>query len=112
MPEFILEDSGTVDGTAFADLSPFVQGYIEALFFTEEAPGIGTEEWLTPEYQERQREGQADGSMPGDVGFGDRRADRREGVGRDFIRHGRQSGAGHVELRHVIAGGLDGGEHG
>jgi hypothetical protein len=35
MPEFILDKGSTADAKGFSDLSSFVQGYIEAMFFTE-----------------------------------------------------------------------------
>lgn len=71
MPEFILDNDGDVKGTEFADLDSFTQGYIEAMFFTEEAPGITIEEFKTPEYQEEMKEGRTDGCIPGECGFGD-----------------------------------------
>jgi len=81
MPEFILETAGRVPiagadhiqgaTLAFDNLDEFTRGYIEALFFTSECPGVDTEEFLTAEHQEAMREGQADGVLPGDVGFAD-----------------------------------------
>jgi hypothetical protein len=75
MPQFILESGGTVDvggaPLAFHNLDQFTQGYIEALFFTEEAPGVDTAEFQTSDYQARMEEGQADGRIPGDLGFAD-----------------------------------------
>jgi len=48
----------------FSKIDRFTQGYIEALFFTEEASGVTTEEWqATDEHDE--------GSIPGDVGIED-----------------------------------------
>lgn len=95
MPEFQLESAGTVlvqgfidpagviragnsDGTrsaggavlGFADLDEFTQGYIEALFFTDNEPGMTREQRELPEWQERIREGQAH-EIPGDFGFDD-----------------------------------------
>ena len=66
MPQFHLIDR---DAATFADLPLFVQGYVEAMFWTEDAPGVDTEEFLTDEYQEAMAEGQCDGTIPGDVGF-------------------------------------------
>lgn len=71
MPEFIADTDGTVNGMEWDDLSPFVQGYFEAMLFTNVADGISMVEWEEPENQEAIREGQADGSIPGDSGFGD-----------------------------------------
>lgn len=68
MPEFKLIDR---NAATFADLPLFVQGYVEAMFFTEEAPGVDTEEFLTDEYQADMTEGRTDGTIPGDVGFTD-----------------------------------------
>jgi hypothetical protein len=49
-----------------------VQGYIEALFFTESAASCYTmENWNSEETQEAVREGQADGNLPSDAGFTD-----------------------------------------
>lgn len=71
MPEFHLETSGVIvmHKPAFAylqwsDLDAFAQGYIEALFFTSEAPGVSTDEWQATEEH-------AEGSIPCDVGFSD-----------------------------------------
>ncbi len=74
MPEFILDTSGQVPPPAvplmwphplkWRDLSSFAQGYVEALFFTESAPGVTTDEWQAAEDHD-------EGSIPGDVGFSD-----------------------------------------
>jgi hypothetical protein len=76
MAEFVLDTNGTVplhgrrahlnpaEFTAWDDLDSFTQGYIEALFFTSEAPGVTTEEWQATEDH-------PEGSIPGDVGFSD-----------------------------------------
>lgn len=81
MPEFILDTSGAVEGfapafediaagrgesVAWHDLSPFVQGYIEALFFTNEGdgtPGEGDEFGLWREVEP--------GLWSADFGFSD-----------------------------------------
>jgi hypothetical protein len=68
MPEFQLEGASEPD---FRALDSFTQGYIEALFFTSEGPGVSTREFKTKVYQKRLEEGQADGQLPGDVGFPD-----------------------------------------
>lgn len=73
MPEFILDTSGKATtlgpfGKPYAvkwrDLDWFTQGYIEALFFTENAPGVSTEEWQATEEH-------VEGTIPDDVGFSD-----------------------------------------
>lgn len=70
MPEFIADTDGSVIGNQWSDLSPFLQGYIEAMLFTETS-AIAMVEWEEPESQERIREGTADGTIPHDAGFGD-----------------------------------------
>ena len=62
MAEYILDTSGAEK--EFTALDAFTQAYIEALFWTEEAPGVSTEEWNATEDH-------AEGSIPGDVGFAD-----------------------------------------
>lgn len=71
MPQFVMDQEGTVSGNRFEDLSPFLQGYIECMLFTNCASGISMVEWDEPENQEAVTEGQADGSIPTDSGFGD-----------------------------------------
>lgn len=71
MPEFIADTNGTVSGKDWNDLDSFTQGYIEAVLFTNVASGISMVEWNDPENQEAIREGQADGDIPEDSGFGD-----------------------------------------
>ncbi|WP_191569156.1 hypothetical protein [Paracoccus yeei] len=67
MPEFILEGR---DHAARAE-SPFVLGFIEAMFFTECSPAYMSDEWVSDECREAQEQGQADGTLPGDVGYCD-----------------------------------------
>ena len=67
MPEFILEGR---DHAARAE-SPFVLGFIEAMFFTESSPAFMSDEWLSDECKEAQKQGQADGTLAGDVGYCD-----------------------------------------
>ena len=67
MPEFIMEGR---DHAARAE-SPFVLGFIEAMFFTECSPAYMSDEWLSDECKEAQEQGQADGTLPGDVGYCD-----------------------------------------
>jgi hypothetical protein len=84
MPEFILDTSGSVRETRdnpprfypspclWADLDAFTQGYIEALFFTENEPG--TDRLTRLADLERWREGVERGEhkdIPGDAGFSD-----------------------------------------
>lgn len=67
MPQFILEGR---DNAARAE-SAFVLGFIEAMFFTEGSPAFHAHEWFSDECKEAQEEGQADGTLPGDVGYDD-----------------------------------------
>ena len=67
MPKFILIDKPEAEQTE----SAFTFGFIEALFFTETSPAYDSAEWLSPECQEAQEAGQADGTLPGDVGYTD-----------------------------------------
>lgn len=71
MPVFEMNKEGTVNGQEFEDLSPFLQGYIECMLFTNCCTAISMVEWEEPENQESVREGQADGCIPTDAGFGD-----------------------------------------
>ena len=71
MPQFELDESGTVEGLEFADLPAFVQGYIEAMFFTNDAGSVSMVNWNDAEVQEDLREGCLDGELPGDAGFSD-----------------------------------------
>lgn len=61
MPKFIMEGKNEPD---FQALDDFTQAYIEAMFWTSEAPGVTTEEWQATEDHN-------EGSIPGDVGFCD-----------------------------------------
>lgn len=49
----------------FRALDAFTQAYIEAMFWTSNAPSISTEEWQAAEFEP------FEGSIPGDVGFSD-----------------------------------------
>jgi hypothetical protein len=71
MPEFIADTDGTVNGITWEDLSPFTQGYIECILFTNTCSGISMTEWDEPENVEAVEEGTADGSIPEDSAFGD-----------------------------------------
>lgn len=89
MPEFILDTSGEVKTdmlfpetirertfTTWRDLDSFTQGYIEALFFTENEPGTTRADRVTTRGTVRRtweigaREGRHK-DMPGDYGFAD-----------------------------------------
>lgn len=67
MPEFVMEGR---EVAARAE-SPFVLGFIEAMFFTECSPAYSSDEWFSDECKEDQEEGRADGTLPGDVGYSD-----------------------------------------
>jgi hypothetical protein len=71
MPEFIMDREGVVNGMTFDDLSDIFQGYIECVLFTETCSGISMVDWHDEANQERVREGEADGSIPTDSGWGD-----------------------------------------
>jgi hypothetical protein len=80
MPEFILDTSGkaykpvsetSLEAVYWTDLDAFTQGYIEALFFTESSPAFDSDEWHSAKCRKAQEDGQADGTLPGDVGFSD-----------------------------------------
>ncbi len=93
MPEFQMNGK---ELPAFASLSPFAQGYIEALFFTESCASLYTiENWQEDETQEALREGQADGCLPSDSGFSDLHPDALEAIKRDC-------GAFHVNARDLL----------
>lgn len=76
MPEFILEGR---DHAARAE-SHFVLGFIEAMFFTECSPAYMSDEWLSDECREAQEQGQADGTLPGDVGYCDLHQDSLKAI--------------------------------
>lgn len=61
MPEYILP---VLDRKAFQKLDGFTQGYITALFFTENDPTVCAEDW-TPDSE------MPEGSIPNDAGFDD-----------------------------------------
>lgn len=72
MPEFTFDQGGTVEpGHTWRTLDSFVQGYISALLFTESSPAFDSESWFTDERRAATEGGQADGELPGDVGFAD-----------------------------------------
>lgn len=67
MPQFVLEGR---DHAAKQE-SAFVLGFIEAMFFTESSPVFDSEEWFSDECRASQKEGQSDGTLPGDSGYTD-----------------------------------------
>lgn len=67
MPEFIMENRDEAEKAE----SPFVFGFIEAMFFTECSPAYASHEWFSDECRKAQEEGTADGTLPGDVGYAD-----------------------------------------
>lgn len=72
MPEFVMKTGGAVTTSIrWHDLDSFTQGYLEACFFTECSPAFNSDEWESEECIEAQEAGQADGTLPGDAGFGD-----------------------------------------
>ena len=71
MPEFQMDKEGTVNGMVFADLSMMFQGYVEAMLFTENAPGVFMVDWDDEETRERLEQGTLDGRIPEDAGWGD-----------------------------------------
>jgi hypothetical protein len=94
MPEFILDTSGAVTPASYSldsavtwrELEGLEQGYIMALFFTETAPGVTTEEWQA----EEEHDG---GSLPGDVGFSDLSRNALRHIRRDCAAFKAQAGA-------------------
>lgn len=54
-------------GISTDSLDDFTRGYIEALLFTERSPAYNAAEWFGDECQAALREGQSDGTLPGDV---------------------------------------------
>ncbi len=83
MPQYELDSQGIVNGSEFSDLSPFIQGYIECLFFTNEASGESMTEWWSEETQEALREGRTDGCLPGDAGYSDLSIDALRTIHKD-----------------------------
>lgn len=79
MPQFIMESR---DHAARAE-SPFVFGFIEAMFFTERSSIYTADEWFSDECQADRESGQADGELPGDVGYTDIHPDSLAAIRRD-----------------------------
>jgi hypothetical protein len=67
MPEFILNDHAQAERAE----SPFVLGFIEAMFFTESDSSIGAVDWFGDDVQVDLIEGRLDGGLPCDVGYSD-----------------------------------------
>lgn len=65
MPEFILAGK---ESPKFLELDEFTQGYIEAIFFTEESPQTSTEDFINIASFELENN---DGSIPSDLCFDD-----------------------------------------
>lgn len=64
MPGFVMDKTGSVVGKVFSDLSGFVQGYVEAMFFTETS-SVYKSNWNNLDL------GDHDGSIPYDATFQD-----------------------------------------
>lgn len=79
MPEFVMEGR---DHAARAE-SEFVFGFIEAMFFTETSHAFDSGDWFTEERRAASEAGQADGELPGDVGYMDLHPDALEAIRRD-----------------------------
>lgn len=67
MPKFVMENRDQCARTE----SEFVLGFIEAMLFTETSPAFDSDEWFSDECRDAQEQGQADGTLPGDVGYCD-----------------------------------------
>jgi hypothetical protein len=66
MPEFQMNGKHKPE---FKALPYFVQGFIEAMFFTDCANRVDSDDWFSDENQHALEEGQIDGNLPSDVGF-------------------------------------------
>ncbi len=67
MPEFIMENTNEAARTE----SAFVFGFIEAMFFTENEPGVSAVDWFKPKNLKAREAGTQGGQIPGDVGYCD-----------------------------------------
>ena len=65
MPEFVMNGK---DAKEFKALPEMVQGFLEAMFWTNEACESSAK-WWKKSTQNRLTEGQLDGDLPNDVGF-------------------------------------------
>ena len=79
MPDFVMEGR---DHAARAE-SDFVLGFIEAMFFTETSHTFDSSDWFTDERRAASEDGQADGELPGDVGYTDLHPDALEAIRAD-----------------------------
>lgn len=104
MPQFIMEG---ILNPEFQSLPEFVQGYIEALFFTETAPGIDIAEFETPEYQKEMGEGRTDGCLPSEAGFQDLSADALSQILADCAKFQKEAAA-LLESAYRLQPGSDG----
>lgn len=68
MPQFILDGATTRE---FRALPYVVQGFIEAMFFTEIGHGVDMADWFDPENVADRKSGSFDGNLPSDCGFTD-----------------------------------------
>ncbi len=91
MPEFVMEGVLEPD---FQALPEIVQGYIEAMFFTNTS-NIPMTEFHTPESKRLVAEGQSDGDLPSDAGFLDLHPDALKEIKADC-------GAFHVKARDLL----------
>jgi len=96
MPKYTLPE---MDAPAFQDLPAFVQGYIQAMFFTNQSC-IPMVDFHTEESQRLIREGQADGCLPQDAGFLDLHPDALAEIVRDCVEFQK---AAAVPLSYVLA---------
>lgn len=78
MPQFKMDTFGEITPpgappVTYQALSAFVQGYIEAMFFTDSSPAFTMSkiEANPADWQEAEREGTSDGQFPGDACFDD-----------------------------------------
>lgn len=71
MPEFQMNTENAPDMPAFSKLPAFVQGYLEAAFFTDTNEMYDRDEWDSEEAQEDIREGRCSGNIPSDAGYAD-----------------------------------------
>lgn len=71
MPEYHLDTHD--DNDTWSTLDAFTQGYIEAMFFTENSPAFtyADIEEDRAAWEHAEREGQSDGTIPGDASFSD-----------------------------------------
>lgn len=92
MPEFVLKSEGVAGDppVTFASLPEFVQGYIEALFFTECEPGTTRNDAITSRGTIRKSwaDGVAEGrhhELHGEAGFSDLTPEALESIIRDCL---------------------------